>query len=189
MKNSKDKADIVEPRKVVVGDKHAPVTLMMFGDYESEACAQANEVVAKLLERYPDKVKFIFRHYPLLNVHQKALKAAEAAIAAAQEGKFWEMHKEIFANRRQLGVFNLKNYAREVGITNKKFLDELLNGTFGSYVQADLAEGHRLGVTAVPAFFINGKRFPGEPTFKQLSTYIEALPGRNHVKEVTRKAA
>ncbi|MGI8635976.1 MAG: DsbA family protein, partial [Segetibacter sp.] len=89
------KAEIVEvipSKKILVGEKDAPVTLMEFGDYESEACAKANEVVKKIMLAFPGKVNFIFRHFPLLKLHQKAHKAAEASLAAAQEGKFWDMH-------------------------------------------------------------------------------------------------
>ncbi len=113
------KAEIVEvipSKKIVVGDKDAPITLMQFGDYESDACAQANEVVKALLEAFPQEVKFIFRHYPLLKIHQKAHKAAEASLAAAQEGKFWEMHNELFSHQHSLGVISLKGHARDVGV-------------------------------------------------------------------------
>ncbi|GAC1426619.1 MAG: DsbA family protein [Flavisolibacter sp.] len=176
MNNQKDIVEIIEPKKIFVGNKNAPVTIMEYFDYESEACAKANQVVVELLETFPEKIKFTFRHFPLLNMHQKALKAAEASIAAVQEGKFWEMHNAIFANRRHLGVFNLKTYAREVGITNKKFLDDLMNGIYGLYVQADLKEGIKLGVNSVPVFFINGKRFEQDPSFKNLSAYIKSIP-------------
>lgn len=172
------KAEIVEvipSKKIVVGDAKAPVTLMEFGDYESEACAKAHEVVKAVLEAFPQEVKFIFRHFPLLKIHQKAHKAAEASLAAAQEGKFWEMHNELFTNRHSLGVISLKGHARDVGAKSKKFLEELINGYYGVYVQDDLKEGIKLGVTEVPAFFVNGKRFEQEPTYKNLSSYINSL--------------
>ncbi|HEV7621268.1 MAG TPA: thioredoxin domain-containing protein, partial [Flavisolibacter sp.] len=186
----KEVVEIIEPKDVFVGNPDAPVTLMEFGEYESEACARANEVVKQLLDTYEGKIRFNFRHFPLTRIHQRALKAAEAAVATAQDGKFWEMHNAIFANRRHLGVFNLKTYAREVGITNKKFLDDLMNGVYGLYVQADLKEGIKLGVNSVPVFFINGKRFEQEPTFKNLSAYIKALPDakKEKVKNITEAA-
>jgi protein-disulfide isomerase len=81
---------IIEPKDVFVGDEDAPVTLMEFGEYESEACAKANEVVKQLLEEYDGKIKFNFRHFPQTKIHQRSLKASEAAVAAVQEGKFWE---------------------------------------------------------------------------------------------------
>ncbi len=180
------KAEIVEvipSKKIVVGDKDAKVTLMEFGDYQSEACAKANEVVKAVLEAFPHEVKFIFRHYPLLKIHQKAHKAAEASLGAAQEGKFWEMHNELFSNPHSLGVISLKGHARDAGVKSKKFLEELINGYYGIYVQDDLKEGIRLGVTDIPAFFINGKRFEGEITFKAISQHIiSLLEGAKRVK-------
>ena len=175
MKKKIEIVDIIEPKDIVIGDKNAPVTITEFGDYESEACAKANEVVKQLLEAYPGKIKFTFRHFPLLKIHQKAHKAAEAAIGAGQEGKFWEMHNELFARRHNLGVISLKSHAREAGVTNKKFLDELINSTYGTYVQDDLKEGIKLGVTNIPAFFINGKRFEQEPNFRHLNACIQDL--------------
>ena len=167
--------DVIPSKKIIVGDKNAPVTLMQFGDYESEACAKAHEVVKKVLETFPQQVKFTFRHFPLLKVHQKAHKAAEASLAAAQEGLFWEMHDELFRNRHSLGVISLKGHARDVGVKSKKILDELINGFYGPYVQDDLKEGLKLGVTDIPAFFINGKKFEGAPTFENLSKHIKQL--------------
>src|SRR6478672_9720378 len=174
--------EVIPSKKIIVGNKLAPVTLMEFGDYESEACAQAHEVVKKLLAEFPEDVKFIFRHFPLLKIHQKAHKAAEASLAAAQEGKFWEMHNELFANRHSLGVISLKGHARDVGVKSKKFLEEIINGYYGIYIQDDLKEGIQLGVTDIPAFFLNGKRFEQEPTFENLSNQINNLLGNTKQK-------
>jgi protein-disulfide isomerase len=186
------KAEIVEvipSKKIVVGHKDAPITLMMFGDYESPACAKAHKVVKELLETFPQEVKFIFRHFPLLKIHQKAHKAAEASLAAAQEGKFWEMHNELFDNRHSLGVISLKAHARAVGVKSKKFLDELINSHYGLYVQDDLREGLNLGVRDVPAIFINGKRFEGDPTIKSLTTLIKArFEGESGIKGAKKAA-
>jgi protein-disulfide isomerase len=182
--------EVIPSKKVVVGDPAAPITLMMFGDYESEACAQAHEVVKELLAKYPQDIKFIFRHFPLLKIHQKAHKAAEASLAAAQEGKFWEMHNELFSNRNTLGVISLKGHARDAGVQSKKFLDELISGHYGVYVQDDLREGIELGVKEIPAFFINGKRFDGVPSYRNLSSYIKkSLNGEKSVQTASKKAA
>lgn len=175
MRFGKEQPPVIEPKDVIVGNPLAPVTVMEFGDYESVECATANEAVKEILDRYEGKVNFIFRHFPLTRIHQKAHKAAEAAIGAAQEGKFWEMHQTLFQNRRNLGVISLKSYAKESGVTNKRFLDELINGTYGWNVQADLSEGLERGVRTIPTFFINGERFEGEPTTKSLSGAINAV--------------
>lgn len=175
MKNTKEIPVIIEPRDVVVGNPDAKITIMEFGDYESEACVQANEVVKELLEHFEGRVNFVFRHFPLTKIHQRAHKAAEAAVAAAQEGKFWEMHQTLLANRRNLGVISLKTYARESGVTSKRFLDELMNGTYGWQVQGDLQDGIKMGVRDVPAFFINGKQFEGTFSTRNLKAYIGGL--------------
>ncbi len=169
----KDEIEIIAPKEIFVGKKDAPVTLMEFGEYENEECAKVNEVVKKILEDYEGKVKLNFRHFPLTRIHQRSLKASESAVAAAQEGKFWEMHNVLFDNRRNLGTTSLKLYSKEAGVKSKKFLDDLVNGVFGWQVQDDLKEGLNRGVKNVPAFFINDEPFTGKPTYANLSAAIE----------------
>jgi len=180
----KDDVIIIEPREIFVGKKDAPVTLMEFGEYENEDCAKANEIVKQLLEEYEGKIRFNFRHFPLTLIHQRSLKASESAVAAAQEGKFWEMHNILFANRRNLGTTSLKLHSKEAGVNNKRFLDELVNATYGWQVQGDLREGLDRGVKDVPTFFVNGERVTGKPTYEELSKAIEVA-----LKKVKKKVA
>src|ERR1700742_3682462 len=170
---AKEVVEIIPTREVFVGDPKAPVTLMEYGDYESEACAKVNEVVGKLLEQYEGKLKFNFRHFPLTRIHQHAMKAAEASLGAAQEGKFWEMHNTLFAHRRRLGAISLREYAKDCGVVNKKFLDHLVDSTYGWQVKSDLLEGLNKEVRDVPFCFINGVLFTGTPTFENLKKGIE----------------
>ncbi len=179
----KDDIIIIEPKEMFVGEKNAPVTLMEFGEYENEDCAKANEIVKQLLEEYEGKIRFQFRHFPLTMIHQRSLKASESAVAAGQEGKFWEMHNVLFSNRRNLGTTSLKLYSKEAGVKSKKFLDDLVNGTFGWQVQDDLKEGLDRGVKELPAFFINDEKFVGKPTYANLSAAIE-----NALKKTKKKA-
>lgn len=177
--------DIIHSKNIYIGDAQAPVTLVMFGDYECEACAKANELVKKLLVAFEGKLKFNFRHFPLTRVHQRAMKAAEAAVAAAQVGKFAEMHEMLFQNRRNLGVTSLKLYSREVGIANKRFLDMLVNGVYGWEVRSDLLEGVDRGVRVVPAFFINDQRYNGPLRLAEMRKGVEqALGGENAEKKI-----
>jgi protein-disulfide isomerase len=173
---------IIEPKDVFVGNEDAPVTLMEFGEYESEACAKANEVVKQLLEEYDGKLRFNFRHFPQTRIHQRSLKASEAAVAAVQEGKFWEMHNVLFRNRRQLGTVSLKLHSREAGISNKKFLEDLVNGKYGWQVQDDLKEGIDRGIKDIPAFFINDELFTGKPSYDNLRKAVD-----NALKKAKRK--
>ena len=185
----KEEEIIIEPRDVFVGDEDAPVTLMEFGDYESEACAKANEVVKQLLEEYEGKIRFNFRHFPQTKIHQRSMKAGEAAVAAAQGGKFWEMHNILFKNRRQLGTVSLKLHSKEAGIKNKKFLEELVDGKFGWQVQDDLKEGIDRGVKEVPAFFVNDEMLVGKPNFENLSKMINSALRKAKRKPLERKRA
>lgn len=180
---------IIEPKEIFVGKKDAPVTLMEFGEYENEECAKANEVVKQLLKEYDGKIRFQFRHFPLTRIHQRSMKAGEAAVAAAQEGKFWEMHNVLFSNRRNLGTTSLKLHSKEAGVKNKKFLDDLVNGVFGWQVQDDLKEGIDRGVKDVPAFFINDEPFTGKPTFANLSNAIDAALKKAKRKSTSKPAA
>ena len=185
----KDDVIIIEPREMFVGKIDAPVTLMEFGEYESEECAKVNEIVKQLLEEYEGKIRFQFRHFPLTLIHQRSLKASESAVAAGQEGKFWEMHNVLFANRRNLGTTSLKLHSKEAGIRNKKFLDDLVNGVYGWQVQDDLKEGINRGVKELPAFFINEVPFTGKPTFANLSAAIELALKKGKSKVTVKKTA
>lgn len=169
----KSETAIIEPRTIFLGAADAPVTLVEFADYETESAATVHAWIKEFLFRYEGKVKFSFRHFPLRRFHQKAQKAAEAAVAAAQEGKFWEMHEMLLQNRRNLGTISLKSYAKEIGVTNKRFLDELIIGTYAWSVQDDLDEGLRMGVSQVPTFFINGRKLDGPVTKEALQASLE----------------
>lgn len=170
--------DIVPPKHIWVGDRSAPVTLVEFGDYESEECAKLQPVISKLLVSYEGKLKFQFRHFPLTQIHQRAHKAAEASVAAAQHGKFWEMHDLLFQHRRNLGSISLRGYAVEVGVKDKNFIANLADSVFGWTVREDLLDGLGLGVRDVPAIFINGERFTGAFNFSQLSKAVDDALGR-----------
>jgi protein-disulfide isomerase len=185
----KDDVIIIEPKEMFVGEKTAPVTLVEFGEYENEDCAKANEIVKQLLEEYEGKMRFQFRHFPLTMIHQRSLKASESAVAAGQEGKFWEMHNVLFQNRRNLGTTSLKLYSKEAGVKNKKFLDDLVNGVYGWQVQDDLKEGINRGVKELPAFFINDEPFTGKPTYANLSAAIESALKKAKRKSTAKQRA
>ena len=173
MSHKNKSIDITPPKHIWVGDRNAPVSLVEFGDYESEACAKLQPVISELLVNYEGRLKFQFRHFPLTQVHQRAHKAAEASVAAAQHGKFWEMHNLLFRHRRNLGSISLRSYAVEAGVKDKNYIANLTDSVFGWTVRADLLDGLELGVRAVPAIFINGERFTGTPTLANLSKAVD----------------
>ena len=182
MSNKNTIAEIIQPKKVFVGNADAPVILMEFGEYENENCAKANEIVKRLLKQYEGAIKFNFRHFPLIQYHQRSHKASEAAVAALQEGKFWEMHNVLFHNRRSLGVISLKEYAKSVGLTDKNFLTKMVDSFYGWTVRADLLEGLNKGIREIPVFYINGEKFTGAPTFKNLSEALDNTILKNKEK-------
>lgn len=177
---------IILPKEMIVGDPGAKVLIVEFGDYESTDTAKINDVIQQLLETYKGKIKYNFRHFPLTRIHQRSFKAAEAAIAAGQEGKFWEMHNILLKHQRNLGTISLKGYARDAGVTYKHFLDDLMNSKFGWYVRDDQMQAVEAGVTDVPSIFVNGERFEGKPTLHNLAAVIDqALKSR---KKLTQRA-
>ena len=182
-KDNKNK-EIIEPKNVWVGKPDAPVTLVQYGDYQSEACAKAHKIVKKLLELYPGKLRFNYRHFPLTQIHQHAQKAAEASVAAAQEGKFWEMHDLLFHNQRRLGAASLKGYAREAGVMDKNLLPKLVDSAYGWTVRADLLHGLNNGVRDVPSFFINDEHYSGKPTLEGLCKAIDDASKNSKRKKV-----
>lgn len=176
--------EIIAPKNIWQGNTEAPVSLVLFGDYESKECAKAHKMVLRLLETFEGKLKFCFRHFPLTQVHQFSHKAAEAAVASIQEGRFWEMHNLLFENQRRLGTISLKEYAREAGVMDKNFLPKLVDSAYGWTVRADLLEGLDLGVRDVPAFFINDEMYTGKKTFDGLSKGIQDAVKQSKRKKV-----
>jgi protein-disulfide isomerase len=182
--NKKEIKEIIEPKNIWLGNPGAPVSLVMYGDYESKACAKAHKAVKKLLSDYEGKVKFNFRHFPLTQVNQHSHKAAEASVGASQEGKFAAMHELLFENQHRLGTVSLKQYAREAGVTDKNFLPKLVESTYGWTVRTDLLDGLRLGVRDVPTFFINDEMFEGKASAEKLSKAIKEALKTSKRKEV-----
>ena len=181
--------EIIPQKSIWKGDKQALVSIVLYGDYESDACAKANNVINQLMEEFEGKLKYNYRHFPLTQIHQKAQKAAEAAVAAVQEGKFWEMHEVLFQRKRGLGTITLKEYAKEVGVTNKKFLETLVNSTYSWEVRADLLEGLDKGIRNVPAILINGERYEGKPNNDGLKKAIEEALKPKKIKSENKKRA
>lgn len=164
--------EVIDPQHTIIGSENAPVIIKFYVDYESLACLQANEVVKQVFESNGDLVSLNIRHFPLTNKHQKAMKAAEAAVAAAQEDKLWQMHNLLFENRKQLGLISLKNYAKAAGLTNKKFFDELVNGKYAWAVRGDLMDAVEKGIRNVPAILVNDNLFEEEITVENLQRFI-----------------
>jgi protein-disulfide isomerase len=156
------------------GPEDAPVTLVEYGDYECPHCGRAYPIVHELQRRMGRRLRFVFRNFPLAEIHPHALRAAEAAEAAAAQGKFWEMHDAIFEHQAHLTDADLLRYATVLGVDAVKMKADLAAGTYLDHVQADFTSGVRSGVNGTPTFFINGTRYDES---WDLETLLEALEG------------
>lgn len=154
------------------GSENAQVTLVEYGDYECPHCGTAYEIVKKIQKEMGDDLRFVFRNFPLQQSHPHAEHAAEAAEIAAQDGKFWEMHDQLYENQNALDDESLKSYAKEIGLNAEKFAEDLESGKFEEKVQNDFMSGVESGVNGTPSFFINGVRFNGSFDYE---TLLEAL--------------
>lgn len=154
------------------GVANAPVTIIEFTDFECPSCATMQPVLEVLVKEYGDKVKLVAHSFPL-EQHKHAFKAAEAAEAAREQGKYWEYTLILFRSQNALEVDKLKEYAAEAGLDRKRFDEALDSGRFTDTVKQELSIGDRVGVESTPSLFINGKRIR-EKTREALKSAIEA---------------
>lgn len=140
----------------LLGPMDAPVTLVEYGDFECPDCAQAHGALRVLRRSFGEKVLFVFRHFPLLEVHRLAMRAAEAAEAAAAQGRFWAMCDVLFLSQTHLEDDDLIGYASALGLDVERFRSELRNGVYQQRVTDDVAVGRRLRLRSTPSFFVNG---------------------------------
>ena len=154
------------------GGANAPVTIIEFSDYQCPFCKRAESVVDQVMSTYGDKVRLVFRDYPL-PMHPNARPAAEAAACANAQGKFWDYHAKLFANQGQLGEENLKTYAKDVGLDATKFDDCLAKKPYAKEIDKDIADGAKVGVNGTPAFFVNGRMLSGAQPFDKFKTVID----------------
>ena len=163
----------VDPaRDHVRGSEDAPVTLVEYGDFQCPYCGDAYPVVQELVERFGDGLRFVFRHMPLADLHPRAPAAAEAAEAAAAQGRFWEMHDRLFEHQRELSDPELREHAAVVGLDVERFDRELSEGVHAARVEQDYLSGVRSGTPSTPRFFVNGVIHLGSPSFPELSERI-----------------
>ena len=138
------------------GAEHARVVVVEYGDFECASCKVAAPAAGMLLKRYPNRIRFIFRHFPLEQAHPHALAAAQAAEAAAAEGRFWPMHDVLFENQTHLGPKDLSRYAAELGLDMARFTAQMDDQVYLQKIREHLDGGRRSHIRATPAFFVNG---------------------------------
>lgn len=176
----------VDPaRDYIRGDADAPITLVEYGDFQCPYCGEAYPVVNELLERFGDQLAFVFRHMPLPDLHPRAPFAAEAAEAAAAQGRFWEMHDRLFEHQHQLADAELRAHAEAVGVADAARFDaELRDRVYEARVAEDLESGGRSGVPSTPRFFVNGLIHLGSASYAEL---MEAISEELEVSRGSRR--
>src|SRR4051812_6118464 len=144
------------------GLEGAPVTLLEYGDFECPHCGAAYPVLAELQQRFGDRLRFVFRHFPLTNVHPHAQAAAEASEWAAAQGRFWELHDRIYETQKQLSEPHLLRLARELQLDADSLARTLKDHLFFARVKDDFLGGIKSGVKGTPAYFLNEVRHEGD---------------------------
>ncbi|OLT53217.1 thioredoxin domain-containing protein [Cellulosimicrobium sp. CUA-896] len=161
----------------VLGDPAAPVTIVEFGDLECPYCAAAAPVLRDVVASSAGRVRLVFRHFPLFEIHPYALTAALAVEAADAHGRFWEMHEALFAHQDRLDDAGLAERARELGIDGAAVVGDAAQ-QFAAVVQRDYADALALGVQGTPTLFVDGVRYRGRVTREGLEAAVAALPAR-----------
>ena len=162
----------------IQGDVNASCTLVEYGDYECPHCRAAHPVIKRVERHFGKRLCFVFRNFPLTQIHANAQSAAETAEFAASEGKFWQMHDLLFENQDRLGEDLYAELSTQLGLDAAKLKESLENGTYTGRVRSDFTGGVRSGVNGTPTFFVNGQRHNGPADFDHLVEAIEAAIAR-----------
>jgi len=157
----------------VHGSADAPVTLVEYGDYECPYCRAAVPIVEELRQVLGDQLRFVFRHFPLRDRHPHAQHAAEAAVAAATQGRFFEMHTALFAHQEALEDDHLVQYAADLDLDTARFRHDLDTHVHAAKVRADFQSGLDSGVRGTPTFFVHDVRYAGLVGVRQLLAAIQ----------------
>jgi formate-nitrite transporter family protein len=139
-----------------IGPTTAKVIVVNYGDYQCADCRTRHRAVEKMFDELIGKVRFVYRHFPLVKVHPRALRAAEAAEAAAAQGKFWEMHRRLYVRSDKLEDRDLRRHAHEIGLDVKRFDQEMANSAYAGQILKNYYDSINNGITGAPTTFING---------------------------------
>lgn len=167
----------VSERDHTLGPEGAALELLMYGDYECPYTAMAHELITELREALGDRMRFVYRNFPLWSIHPHARAAAIAAEAAGAEGRFWEMHHQLFTHQEALEAADLLRHGEAVGLDPERFASQLSRPEHQARVQEDLRSGEACGVHSTPTFFINGRRHREKFNLQALVQEIFAVPG------------
>lgn len=149
----------VNERDHSIGNPSASVTVVNYGDYQCPDCQKRHREVERMFDQLVNTVRFVYRHFPLLNVHPDALRASEAAEAAAAQGRFWEMHRHLYSHPDKLEERHLRRYAKEIGLDLEQFDREMTSGIYTDQVLRDYHNSVNYGITGAPTTFINDELY------------------------------
>jgi protein-disulfide isomerase len=158
----------------LLGALHALVTIVEYGDFECPNCKQATPAVKHLLERFPGRLRVVYRHFPLEEVHPHALQAALAAETAAGQGRFWQMHDLLFENQTHLKLNQLRGYAEKLELDMVRYDAEMKDEVYLQRVREHIEGGNLSGARTTPTFFINGKLHDVSFGLQHLAEGVEA---------------
>jgi protein-disulfide isomerase len=164
---------VTEDRDHIQGPADAPVTLAEYGDYQCPYCGAAYPIIKDVQARMGESLRFVFRNFPITTSHPRAEQAAEAAEAAAHQGRFWEMHDLLYENQSRLGDADLRSYAEELELDVRTFDRELADHVHADRVREDFMSGVRSGVNGTPTFYVNGARHDGSYEIETLLAVLE----------------
>lgn len=157
------------------GNEKAVIELVEFGDYQCPHCGHAYPILKKIQKKLGEDLKFVFRNFPLSEIHPNAVNAAVATEAAALQQKFWEMHDIIFENQFALETEDLLDYAKKIGLNVDQFKNDLQDEKLLAKVEDDFESGVRSGVNGTPSFFVNGKKYNGDWEEKPFLEYLKSI--------------
>jgi protein-disulfide isomerase len=170
------------------GPASAPITLVEYGDYECPYCGEAYPALKKVQKRMGNNLRFVFRNFPLTQMHPYAFAAAEAAEAAGAQGKFWEIHDMLYEHQNNLEPQALVGYAKTLGLDMERFVKDVNDGAFTAKIKHDFQTGLMSGVNGTPSLFINGERYDGAFDTESLLEVMQTVasstgPGAKTVRQ------
>jgi protein-disulfide isomerase len=164
----------VRPEDHIEGDANAPCTLVEYGDYQCPHCGRAYPIIKRVQKHFGKRLRFVFRNFPLNEIHAQAETAAETAEFAAAQGKFWEMHDALFENQSRFSPAFFPELAQKLGLDPAGLREALAAEKYRAHVRSDFMSGARSGVNGTPTFFINGLRLDGPWDYEDLVEAIDA---------------
>ncbi len=167
-----ERKDVALGHAPVKGAPNAPVTIVMFSDFQCPFCSRVEPTVKQIEDAYAGKVKVVWKNNPL-PFHPNAMPAAKAAMAAYKQGKFWEMHDLLFANQRELSPASYEKWAQQIGLNMDKFKADMASSDVEAEIKADVAQAQQVGANGTPNFFIDGVNVVGAQPFDSFKKVID----------------